>query len=77
MFRDYREWMDHDRVKRELTPKQFHEREVALGDAAFAEKVTQRPPDEVTWFHLSRLMEVDPEKGWTSWQSIKHAAEQE
>jgi hypothetical protein len=77
MFRQYREWMDHDRLKRELSPREFHEREVALGDAALAEKVTQRPPDEVTWFHLSRLMEVDPEKGWASWQSIKEAAWQE
>ncbi len=36
-----------------------------------------RPPDQVSWFDLSNLLEADPERGQALWGSVKAAAEEE
>ena len=36
-----------------------------------------RPPDEMSWYDLSTLLEVDPERGQALWGSVKAVAEEE
>ncbi len=36
-----------------------------------------RPPDQVSWFDLSTLMEADPERGQAVWGTVKAAAQEE
>ena len=36
-----------------------------------------RPPDQISWFDISTLLEADPERGQAIWDSVKAAAAEE
>ncbi len=36
-----------------------------------------RPPDQISWFDLTTLLEADPERGRALWGSVKAAAQEE
>ncbi len=47
------------------------------GDRSWVEKYLTDPPDQLSWWSLSSLVEHDPDKGYAAWERVKQEARKE
>jgi len=42
-----------------------------VGDGAWLDRLLDDPPDQLSWWALSALIDRDPEQGYAAWERVK------
>ena len=60
-----------------ITPADADAKARDVGDGAWLDRYLTDPPDQLSWWNLSALVERDPDQGYAAWERVKHEARKE